>query len=87
MNLNAFFILQNAIRHTLSLRKRFMRVARTTGAASWYNSWWMINEQYMRGRQVSKERRRETHSSNTSCGTQIGEKVLLQPGELQITAK
>lgn len=58
-----------------------MRVARTTGAASWYNSWWMINEQYMRGRQVSKGRRQEGPLSSSSST------ISIQPQELQITAK
>lgn len=38
---------KNAIRHTLSVRKRFTRVKRRSGSTGWYNSWWTLDRKFV----------------------------------------
>lgn len=37
---------KNAVRHTLSLRRRFVKLPRTNTCSPWYNSWWTISEKH-----------------------------------------
>ena len=49
-HLKLAFFLQNSIRHTLSVRQRFVRLPRLTNGSVSHKSWWTLSDDFLRKR-------------------------------------
>merc|ERR1712079_185368 len=61
---------KNAVRHTLSLRRRFVRVPKAHATTPWYNSYWTIDEDSIDDDAGRTKPRKQARIPSEDCNSQ-----------------